>query len=166
MVDQASENHSDYYDEISAGYAELHREEQEKKISLMRQVLRIKRDSLVLDVGCGPGFTDWGAMCIGIDPSRGLLKQASFPVVQGVAEYLPFFDSSFDFVLSVTALQNFSDPRKGLGEIARVSKGPVAISFLKKAAKAAEYEQLFSELFVLREMLIEVKDIILIGSKR
>ena len=46
-----------YYDEISEGYEELHKEEQEKKIELIKQHLKVNPEEKLLDVGCGTGLT-------------------------------------------------------------------------------------------------------------
>ena len=130
-----------YYDSISAGYNELHNAEQEAKVrTILSQLGKIEG---LLDVGCGTGKAIAQVKCrkIGIDPSFELLKQASFPVVQGIGEALPFKDDSFDTVLCVTALHNFDNPKKGLEEMKRVGRKQFAITVLKKAK---EYKKLCS----------------------
>ena len=47
------------------------------------------------------------------------------PVVQGVAEYLPFRDRSFDAVLSVLTVHHWKDKEKGFSECRRVARSQV-----------------------------------------
>jgi len=87
----------------------------------------------ILDVACGPGLvtelaaeiTGSSGYVIGLDPSLGMLRAApdSLPnLVQGVAETLPFRDSSFDFVSMGYALRHVSDLRAAFREYLRVLK--------------------------------------------
>ena len=46
-----------YYDSISEGYEELHKEEQLKKIELIKKHFSVKKTDKLLDVGCGTGLT-------------------------------------------------------------------------------------------------------------
>ena len=45
-----------YYDEISEGYEELHKEEQETKIKIIKDWLAPGFNQKLLDVGCGTGL--------------------------------------------------------------------------------------------------------------
>lgn len=150
-----------YYDAISRGYNGLYREEQLKKIRLIKQNLRIRPTDILLDLGCGPAFGDFGCRSVGLDYSIMLLKQANIPVVQGRAEQLPFKDNSFDIVVSVTAIQNFESIEKALIEAKRVGKNCFAFTFLKKSGKASKIEQLIKKHFIVDNRFVEEKDIIL-----
>ena len=46
-----------YYDKIAKGYEELHKEEQLKKIKLIKTILKVNPTDKLLDVGCGTGLT-------------------------------------------------------------------------------------------------------------
>ncbi len=153
-----------YYDEIAEGYAELHKEEQLKKIAIIKKHIHFHEKWLVLDVGCGPGFVDFAS--IGIDPSFKLLKQAKIPVLQGIGEKLPFKDNTFMAVVSVTALQNFTDIEKGLLEIKRVGKEYFAISILKKSPKIKIIELMIPKIFPIQRIVEEDKDIIFFCRKK
>ena len=71
-----------YYNEISEGYEELHKEEQEKKIDIIKDWLKPAPNEKLLDVGCGTGA--WGAslakhqtkLSAGVDFSSKMLKEA------------------------------------------------------------------------------------------
>jgi SAM-dependent methyltransferase len=49
------------------------------------------------------------------------------PVVQGIAEALPFGDKSFDAVLGVLTVHHWKDQAKGLSECARVARSKVVL---------------------------------------
>lgn len=154
-----------YYDEIAKGYEELHKEEQEKKINLIKKKLKVNPEDKLLDVGCGSGMTTrcWQCRRYGIDPSKKLLEKAMKKDAEGTyrlarAESIPFKDNFFDTVVSITAIQNFGDIKKGLEEIKRVGKGRFALSFLKKSQKRLIIEKLINEIFDVIEIVEEEKD--------
>jgi len=156
-----------YYDEISEGYDELHSEEQEKKIALIKQKLKVGREDKLLDVGCGTGITTrcWDCKRFGIDPSENLLEKAKQAdkggkYILAAAEKIPFEGNFFDIVVSITAIQNFDDIEKGLNEIKRVGKNKFVLSFLKKSPKREKIEKLINQLFQKAEIVEEDKDII------
>ena len=156
-----------YYDEISEGYEELHKEEQEKKIELIKQHLKVNPDEKLLDVGCGTGLTTrpWKCKRYGIDPSKKLLEKAKTADPEGTyelapAENIPFKDNEFDIVISITAIQNFNNIEKGLNEIKRVGKSRFILSFLKKSDKREKIERIISSLFKPSSKIEEDKDII------
>jgi demethylmenaquinone methyltransferase/2-methoxy-6-polyprenyl-1,4-benzoquinol methylase len=127
-----------YYDSIAEGYDNLHGEEQARKFKLVLENIEIPPDKRVLDVGCGTGlaFNHIDSHITGIDPSIELLKIAKnrlFQVTMGSAEHLPFKANSFDIVIAMTSVHNFSDFRLGLSEIVRVCKFSAVITILKKS---------------------------------
>lgn len=155
-----------YYDEIAEGYAELHRDEQLKKVAIIKKHIQFHEKWLVLDVGCGPGFADFSGKLIGIDPSFKLLKQAKIPVIQGIGEKLPFKDNVFMAVVSITALQNFDNVEQGLLEMKRVAKEYLAISVLKKSPKIGMIERLIPQLLTVQRIVEEEKDIMFFCRKK
>jgi SAM-dependent methyltransferase len=88
----------------------------------------------VLDVGCGPGaltaqlVQQLGADAVwAVDPSASFVTaiRDRFPAVtvqHGVAERLPFADSSFDAALAQLVVHFMTDPVRGLAEMARVTR--------------------------------------------
>lgn len=152
----------DYYNNIAEGYNDLHKEEQLKKLKLIKENISVTKGKL-LDVGCGTGFAkevfsefDY----TGIDPSKELLKQCKGKTVLGKAEKLPFSDETFDLVISVTALHH-CNLKKAINEIKRVVKrnGQIIISFLKKSKKLNETKKLLNDF----KQIDEGKDIIFIS---
>ncbi len=155
-----------YYDDIAEAYIELHKEEQLKKIALIKKHIPFHEKWLVLDVGCGPGFAEFSSTLIGIDPSFKLLKQAKIPVVQAIGEKLPFKGNTFMAVVSITALHNFRDIEKGLLEMKRVAKEYLAISVLKKSSKIREIEKMIPAILPIQRIVEEDKDIIFFCRKK
>ncbi len=160
-----------YYDEIAQGYEELHLEEQQKKISLIKKHFHPSKEEKLLDVGCGTGITTepWDCKRYGIDPSKELIKKAAsknddtkhnIKYIVASAEHIPYPDKSFDHVISITAIQNFDDISRGLGEIKRVGKNSFILTFLKKSEKKELIERLIKEKFKIIKTLEEDKDMI------
>ena len=50
-----------------------------------------------------------------------------FPVVQGQAKYLPFYNQSFDAVTGVMIMHHWSDVTQGLRELKRVARSTVVL---------------------------------------
>lgn len=154
-----------YYDEIAKGYEELHKEEQLKKIAIIKNNLIISKENRLLDVGCGTGLTtQWPCKCYGIDPSKKLLEKArnkqSIIYKQASAEKIPFKDKFFDIVISITAIQNFQDIEQGLKEIKRVGNNKFVLSFLKKSSKRNLIDNLIKKHFKVKNVIEEEKDLI------
>ena len=121
-----------YYNKISRGYNELHREEQLKKISIIKQHLKPKQP--ILDIGAGTGISSKPFKAIALDPAIKMLKQYKGIKVLARAENLPFKDNTFNTIISVTALHH-TNIKKSLKEIKRVSKkgAQIALTILKKS---------------------------------
>jgi len=154
----------DYYDEISEGYEELHKEEQEAKLDIIKKNIEIEKSDKLLDVGCGTGLTSmFDCDVTGVDPAKQLLekaKQKGIKTVQAEAENLPFKTNEFDIVVSITAIQNFHDIEKGLKEIKRVGKSRFVLTFLKKSEKREKIGKLIKEIFEVKRIIEQEKDLI------
>src|SRR4051812_15988070 len=108
----------------------------------------VRGDTRVLDVGCGSGLAllmaaERGAVPAGGDVSPGLLGGArerlpDADLREGDMEALPFADAAFDAVLGVNAFQFAGDPRRALGEAARVLRpgGRVVASLFAAAERS------------------------------
>ena len=101
---------------------------------LMLDLLKPKQGEIILDAGCGTGvFTldifSSGSKVIGLDLSLPMLIQAKkklkeypFWIVLADMLNLPFPESSFDKVVSVTALEFIEDAKGAVGELFRITK--------------------------------------------
>ncbi len=148
------------YDYSAFVYDTQYLGEQEAKIKVALSELKLKKDSLVLDVGCGTGLlfphiaedTD---LLVSIDFSSNILKQArkrakqysNVAILRADADFLPFPDKIFNVVFAITLLQNMPDPLHGLIEIKRVaqSKATVIATGLRRGVSKEEFAQLLEK---------------------
>ena len=156
------------YSKFSDSYNELHGEEQLKKLRAVMKSVQFNPAKKLLDVGCGSGIGTSLIKCrkAGIDPCIELLTLADKPLIKvlGCAENLPFKDKQFDFVISMTAIHNFTDIKKALLEMKRVAKDVVIISVLKRSRRFREIEGLIMDIFFLTCTLDDDKDMIYLLS--
>jgi len=135
------------YDELGSSLYDMrYTEEQLAKYQLILDEL--PDADLVLDNGCGTGllFPFLKSTLVGLDLSSALLEKARERadetqfLIQGDSEYLPFRDNVFDAVVSVTVIQNLSNPERMSAESARVAKlgSTVIISSLKRVYEKRE----------------------------
>ncbi len=134
---------------------------------LILDLLRPKKGDFILDAGCGTGvFTldilSSGSKVIGLDISLPMLNRAGkklkgFPFQMVAADmlHLPFSESLFDKVVSITALEFIRDARSAVGELIRVTRsgGTVVIATLnslspwasRRVAEAKERHSIFEK---------------------
>ncbi|MBI2660351.1 methyltransferase domain-containing protein [Candidatus Woesearchaeota archaeon] len=156
----------EYYNIISKSYNELHKEEQLNKLSIIKANVKIGKGAKILDVGCGTGISsDFECFVVGIDPSIGLLRQNRNIKLQGVAENLPFKSGSFDYVISLTSMHNFSDIQKSISEMKRVGRQNFVFSVLKKSKKFEAIKSLIEENFIVESVVEEERDMMLFCKK-
>lgn len=150
------------YSTISKGYNELYKEEQLKKLNLIKQYLKVKPTDNLLDIGAGTGISTNFFDCnvIGVEPCKELLIQGK-NIIEGKAEALPFKDKFFDIILSLTSIHHFN-LKLSIKEIKRVAKpnAKIIISILKKANKFNEIKKELLHNFKLKKELEEEKDFI------
>jgi ubiquinone/menaquinone biosynthesis C-methylase UbiE len=101
---------------------------------LILDLLKPMAGEIILDVGCGTGvFTldllSLGSRVIGLDISLPMLMRASkklkghpFQMVLADMLNLPFSESSFDKVVSITALEFVEDAKRAVEELFRVTR--------------------------------------------
>ena|SRR3989338_849224 len=164
-----------FYDTTAAGYQELYGQEQARKaraiMAYLQQHNLISEKTRLLDVGCGPAAATalFPGIKTGIDPSLQLLKQRadkSIRLVHGVAEKLPFPDSWFDIVISITAVHNFKNIEQGLREIRRVGTNLYVITVLKKSSERSMILGLIRKYFSVETILDDQTDEIVVLRRR
>ncbi|MFH1182414.1 MAG: class I SAM-dependent methyltransferase [Candidatus Woesearchaeota archaeon] len=155
------------YSSIASSYDSLHSEEQLRKLRIIASELAITPKTTILDVGSGTGLSKiLGGKITGIEPSGRLRKLSRINAVKGVAEKLPFKDSSFDIVVSVTAAHNFSNKEKAIKEIARVAKNAAVVTILKSSKHAKLLERLLRKHFSVDKIIGETHDYIFFLSAK
>jgi SAM-dependent methyltransferase len=101
---------------------------QQRRLAMIRQWADL--NGRILDNGCGLGtyleaFAPFSKQRIGLEVEFERARQArphSEGVVQAPAEYLPFADNSFDFILSNEVLEHVDDDRVAMAEMVRVTR--------------------------------------------
>jgi len=134
---------------------------------LILDLLKPKKGEIILDAGCGTGiFTQdilsSGPKVIGLDISLPMLVQAGkklneFPFRMVLADmlHLPFPESLFDKVVSITALEFIRDGKAAIRELFRVTRrgGTIVVATLnslspwaaKRMAEAKERHSIFEK---------------------
>lgn len=85
----------------------------------------------VLNVGAGAGsYEPTDRRVTAVEPSASMRAQRPphlAPAIDAVAERLPFDDDSFDAAMATFTIHQWTDLAGGLGEMRRVTRGPVVI---------------------------------------
>lgn len=168
----------EYYNSIASSYNELHGDEQQKKLKIVRELIdsdpkfNLNSDLILLDIGCGTGLsTDKiPSSHAGLDPAIKLLEQANntrtksleysihtlnevTPVrhlgyICGLAEALPIKEKVCNIVISITAVHNFNDISKGIQEIQRIANNRVVLTVLKQTERFNEIVEIIKKYFL------------------
>jgi len=116
------------YDTIGVNYSELRKPDPRIEAVIVEA---LGPAGTVLNVGAGAGSYEPAARQVtAIEPSMEMIRQrpaGAAPVIRGSAEDLPFDDDSFDASMAILTVHHWSDQAKGLGEIRRVTRGPVVV---------------------------------------
>jgi SAM-dependent methyltransferase len=126
-----------FYDAAYASgrYATFFSEESHFAVDVLRQFVRTHAlfEKRCLEVGSGRGaFQDLVKDYTGLDLSEVVAENYHKPFFSGSAEALPFTDSEFDAIWSITVLEHIPNPERALNELRRVLK-PGGMLFLKPA---------------------------------
>lgn len=79
-----------------------------------------------------------------------------------------FKEDEFDVIVSLTAIQNFTDLEKGLNNMRKVCKGVFAMTFLKASQKAPHIEELIYKIWTPEKIVKRIEeehDIVIIANK-
>jgi len=133
------EVHHRRYDDWFVRHAAAYQSE----LLAVRALLPWRGLGLAIGVGTGRFAAPLGVQ-VGIDPARVVLDYAAcrgVSSVQGVAEALPFSNSSFDYILSVTTICFVDDATAMLTEAYRVLKpgGELVIGFIDRTSDLGQH---------------------------
>lgn len=130
------------YDALAPTYNQRFEEDKDRP-QTARALLELASDlnaQRILEVGCGTGR--WLAelrtvtnRCYGLDPSRGMLAQASsrgapIRLTRGRGESLPFPDGMFDFAYCVNAIHHMDGQQTFIQEARRVLRDGGALAVI------------------------------------
>lgn len=127
--------YDDWFERHAAAY--------QSELLAVRALLPWRGLGLAIGVGTGRFAAPLGVQT-GIDPAREVLDYAAnrgILTVQAVAEALPFMDSSFDYVLSVTTICFVDKATAMLSEACRILKpgGELVIGFIDRSSALGQY---------------------------
>ncbi|RPI87624.1 MAG: methyltransferase domain-containing protein [Chloroflexi bacterium] len=135
---------------------------------LATSVMDIKPDNRVLDVGCGTGYAvieiarrlDQGK-AYGIDISTGMVERAIKNIPgelsnrvsfrQASAEYIPYPNSDFDYILCTNSFHHYPEPPRALREMYRVLRPGGLLVILDNAIDLSLYTWAWDRLLRLFE---------------
>jgi SAM-dependent methyltransferase len=116
------------YDEIGHSYV-VTRQPDPQIAQAIRAALGEART--VLNVGAGTGsYEPADLQVVAAEPSRAMIQQrpaGAAPVVQAVAEHLPWADAAFDATLAILTIHHWHDRAAGLAELRRVARHRVVL---------------------------------------
>ena len=116
------------YDEIGQSYV-VTRQPDTRIAQAIRAALGAART--VLNVGAGTGsYEPADLQVVAVEPSRAMIQQRpawTAPIVQAVAEYLPWSDAAFDATLAILTIHHWHDRAAGLAELRRVARHRVVL---------------------------------------
>lgn len=85
----------------------------------------------VVNVGAGAGsYEPEDRWVLAVEPSATMRAQRppqAAPALAAAAEHLPFDDGAFDAAMATVTVHHWNDLARGLGELRRVARGPVAV---------------------------------------
>lgn len=114
------------YDTIGLNYSDL-RNPDTRIAQIIEEALEAAQT--VLNVGAGAGsYEPADRLVTAVEPSAGMIQQRSSStatVIQGRAEDLPFDDKFFDASMAVLTIHHWSDQKKGVMEMRRVTRDKI-----------------------------------------
>lgn len=125
----ALNSHSTIYETIGHGYAK--RRQPDPRIAHAIQAA-LGNAMTVCNVGAGAGSYEPSDRTVtAVEPSQTMIDQrtSSCRVICSSAENLPFADSEFHAAMAILSVHHWTNPRKGLAEMKRISNRQVVFTF-------------------------------------
>ncbi len=157
-----------HYDQLARIYEAQYAEEQEAKILTALGNVKLGKNELILDVGCGTGLlfghvAGSARFVVGVDLSSKILHEAhkrakhllNVIILRADADCMPFKNQIFDSAFAVTLLQNMPFPLRTIQEMKRVSKprSRIIVTGLKKKFTKEGFTNLLFEAGLTASML-------------
>lgn len=118
------------YDHIGTTYDRYRRPDPRLTTAIERALGDAER---LLNVGSGTGsYEPPGRHVTAVEPSMVMVRQrpsTAAPVVQAVAEHLPFRDHAFDAALAILTVHHWTNASRGLTELTRVASAQVVLTW-------------------------------------
>ncbi|MDH5449070.1 MAG: class I SAM-dependent methyltransferase [Candidatus Bathyarchaeota archaeon] len=139
--------HMCHYNRTAHIYDIRYTEEQNLKIKIAVESLKLGEQGSILDLGCGTGLLlpriqEIAKSVVGLDVSKEMLKETASRIEQSAnvhliladADHTPLRNSYFDTIFAITLLQNMPNPSKTLQEAKRITEpnGSIIVTGLKK----------------------------------
>ncbi|MEW5723211.1 MAG: class I SAM-dependent methyltransferase [Thermodesulfobacteriota bacterium] len=116
------------YDTIGIQYTDYRRPDPRISELILRE---IGPTGKIVNVGAGVGsYEPSGRDVVAVEPSWAMISQRTekqAPVVQALAERLPFKDRTFDVATAILTIHHWSDIEQGLREMSRVTNGKIIL---------------------------------------
>lgn len=116
------------YDTIGTTYSRYRRPDRRVQAAIDAALGEAKT---IANIGAGSGSYEPAGLRVAVEPARTMIAQRphdAAPVVQAVAEHLPFRDEQFDAALAILTTHHWPDPRTGLTEMARISRKQIILT--------------------------------------
>ena len=116
------------YDTLGGGYTGVRRPDDRIAAQIVSALGNARS---VLNIGAGAGsYEPTDRFVVPVEPSATMRAQRPphlAPAIEAVAEALPFDAAAFDAAMAVLTVHHWPDAGAGLGELRRVTRGPVVI---------------------------------------
>ena len=110
------------YDHIGKGYSSNRKSDPKIALQVFSKLIGAKK---ILNIGAGTGsYEPKNVNLIAVEPSAEMIAQrssAAHPVIQAIAEELPFEANSFSHTMTVLSMHHWTDRKKAFNEINRVT---------------------------------------------
>jgi SAM-dependent methyltransferase len=126
------------YDEIGHSYSVTRQPDPRIARAISRALGEART---VLNVGAGTGsYEPADLQVVAVEPSHAMLQQrpaSAAPVVQAVAEHLPWADAAFDATLAILTIHHWHNRAAGLAEMRRVARHRMVLLTWDPACRGA-----------------------------